>query len=358
MEYNMIHEANVSHDSEMANQEQMAAILNEALQSGSMPPFTVSSDTFILTPKECDPGSWSETGTYPCTPCDRGFYQPNKGATKCEACPDDQVTDDVGARNHTQCKGTSEEKTPTTIIVIVVVCILVIIIISVLIGFCIYIKIMKGKPHQKSGRESLPSAYSEIPEVTPITPYAEYHSEHDLHESPPWHVTNRPQPKPPVEDQAMDYKEGGYLVPQDIAKASQEDRGEYLAMNPGKTDDGYQKLTKDAEDNPSTITLEKDVPQSHQNINKKNEYKDYRDSNYLTPLDTRKLQEGDYTRMSGTTDDWYQKLNSDASGKVNEEYQKLQRNEEGGVQHVYLHFNNPVAKQDWDKDIEMEIMNK
>ncbi|CAA3006472.1 sushi, von Willebrand factor type A, EGF and pentraxin domain-containing 1 isoform X1 [Olea europaea subsp. europaea] len=52
---------------------------------------------------KCQPGSYSDTGLEPCSPCPTNFYQSNEGATKCDECGMSNRTLKVGASSADQC---------------------------------------------------------------------------------------------------------------------------------------------------------------------------------------------------------------------------------------------------------------
>lgn len=51
----------------------------------------------------CQPGTYSDTGLEPCSPCPLNFYQSGEGSTKCDECPMSNRTLKVGASNADHC---------------------------------------------------------------------------------------------------------------------------------------------------------------------------------------------------------------------------------------------------------------
>ncbi|CAH1269965.1 NOTCH2 [Branchiostoma lanceolatum] len=51
----------------------------------------------------CQPGMFSDTGLEDCSPCDIGFYQPERNATTCLACPDSKSTVGMNSTSPDQC---------------------------------------------------------------------------------------------------------------------------------------------------------------------------------------------------------------------------------------------------------------
>lgn len=52
---------------------------------------------------KCSPGTYSDTGLEPCSPCPLNFFQEREGATKCDECPMANRTLKVGASSPDQC---------------------------------------------------------------------------------------------------------------------------------------------------------------------------------------------------------------------------------------------------------------
>ncbi|XP_048248139.1 uncharacterized protein LOC124151774 isoform X1 [Haliotis rufescens] len=54
---------------------------------------------------QCPPGESSPSGLVPCSQCEKGWYQPDVGATQCVKCPGDQSTEQPGADTVDKCFG-------------------------------------------------------------------------------------------------------------------------------------------------------------------------------------------------------------------------------------------------------------
>jgi hypothetical protein len=52
----------------------------------------------------CDPGSFSQDGLLPCSPCAVGYYQSMYGQYKCVPCPVSMTTSSFAAVSVTECK--------------------------------------------------------------------------------------------------------------------------------------------------------------------------------------------------------------------------------------------------------------
>ncbi|XP_075723050.1 sushi, von Willebrand factor type A, EGF and pentraxin domain-containing protein 1 isoform X2 [Rhipicephalus microplus] len=53
--------------------------------------------------KYCEPGTYSESGREPCTPCERGFYQEMRGRKSCVECPVPKTNLNEGSRSSHDC---------------------------------------------------------------------------------------------------------------------------------------------------------------------------------------------------------------------------------------------------------------
>lgn len=56
----------------------------------------------------CPPGTYSNDGLTPCTPCPNNFYALAYASQSCAACPDDRVTNATGASSESECKTLTE----------------------------------------------------------------------------------------------------------------------------------------------------------------------------------------------------------------------------------------------------------
>ncbi|KAH8027868.1 hypothetical protein HPB51_011036 [Rhipicephalus microplus] len=60
--------------------------------------------------KYCEPGTYSESGMEPCTPCERGFYQEMRGRKSCVECPVPKTNLNEGSRSSHDCVGKMKSK--------------------------------------------------------------------------------------------------------------------------------------------------------------------------------------------------------------------------------------------------------
>ena len=59
-----------------------------------------------FSPVKCAPGTYSNNGVEPCSPCPVGTYQPGSGQTACLPCPGLKSTHGTGASSDVFCAGT------------------------------------------------------------------------------------------------------------------------------------------------------------------------------------------------------------------------------------------------------------
>jgi hypothetical protein len=53
----------------------------------------------------CHPGEYSQTGLFPCIPCDKSSYQNASMSTKCIECPKGMTTAFTGSTDGSNCFG-------------------------------------------------------------------------------------------------------------------------------------------------------------------------------------------------------------------------------------------------------------
>ncbi|XP_077982203.1 sushi, von Willebrand factor type A, EGF and pentraxin domain-containing protein 1-like [Glandiceps talaboti] len=375
VEYDMIHSADITHESEMPDEDSMKSVCQHFIEGGSMPPFEINSESFYLREKVCESGHYSTTGKYPCNVCEIGSYQSDKEATNCILCPDGQTTRKNASIIHTDCVSIEDTGSgPNSTTLVIIICsVIVAIVIIIMVAVCIYIRMRKpvNIPVQKDllpddWADELPgiriareeanrgSVYDEIPDPEEIKPYAEYRGD-DEETKPPPEVICRPQPVIPgnntTQPDYADYRHSEYYLLPGVGLGTkhldegnvehpyhavkQEPESSYMKLNTTDDKGDVGKGGSNVENAYLSVKLEPE--NAYMKLNKGTDKDDKGDvgkggSNI----------ENTYLSMKLEPENTYMKLNKDTD-------------KDGGIQHHYLSFENVMRSK--ESDIELKALN-